>query len=377
MRQILSSIGLAIIIALIFFLNVYLYYVKIWMRESDSIFLATNAANIFCVLVSICISVVNVVYAMIAERMTELEIHRTDTEHKDALIFKLFFVQFINAYISLYYTAFVMKYVEGDCGGRTCTDDLCYLLATILAERLVFTVLFDNLLPRFMSWRRYLQETKGTNPDDFSEAEKQYVLEQFDTELDVITRYMDQVIMFGYMVLFVAAFPMAPFLGYASNIFQIHQFGHMLLFRKQRNLPFGAQDIGTFQMCFEAQAAVAVVTNSGLVFYTMGTTYFPDNYPQSLIVWIFFGTQLAIFKLMEVIRVVIPNVSEKVELQLKRQDHFKSKIFELRSDVFDSNAEDRSCKFKSSEGYQEKYSLENSGLVYKIEESSDDPDDMY
>jgi hypothetical protein len=36
-----------------------------------------------------------------------------------------------------------------------------------------------------------------------------------------IRRYMDQVLMFGYMVLFVTALPAAPLLGFVSNVIQV------------------------------------------------------------------------------------------------------------------------------------------------------------
>ena len=65
---------------------------------------------------------------------------------------------------------------------------------------------------------------------------------------------------------------MAPLLGYLSNVLQIREFSTTMLRRKQRAEPRGAQDIGSFQMCCEAVGYVAVLTNSGLIFYTMFAT---------------------------------------------------------------------------------------------------------
>jgi len=137
---------------------------------------------------------------------------------------------------------------------------------------------------------------------------------------------MDQVIMFGYMVLFVSSFPMAPFMGYVSNILQIHEYGNNLLWRKQRNQPLGAQSIGTFQLCFEFIAAAAVVTNAALIFFTMRDSLFPD-YASDSISWLFFLTVYLLFKLMEIVRTIIPDVPDTVRIQRLRQTYFEETVF--------------------------------------------------
>lgn len=372
MRQLLSQCVITLCVAAIIALNVYLYATKISLRNSSSSFLADNAANIFNAILSISISTVNYAYTLLAVYLTEHEIHRTDTEHKDSLIFKLFCVQFINSYASLYYVAFAMIHFEGSCDAMgNCIDDLCYLLATILIERLMFTLIFDNLMPRVTAWQRYKAETAGADVEKFTKAEKEYILDVYDTEMEVINRYMDQVIMFGYMVLFVVALPVAPFIGYLSNIFQINQFGKMLLFRKQRNLPSGSQDIGTFQMCFETLAHIAVITNSALVTFTMVEVFFP-NVNILYVVWTFFGIILGIFKCMEWIRDVIPDTPARVELQLERQEFLRKKIMDPKPDEENDNLAAQEQKdVEKIDGYNPQNSLEADGLLYTSKHHQD------
>jgi len=326
-----SAIVTAVSVFLILALNVFLFYLKLWLMGSTVPFLSTNASTIYNMTLSFSITTAEFLYKKLARYLTDQEFHLTDTGHMDSMIFKLFCVEFINSYASLYYTAFAEKHLEGDCVGYiTCTDELHYMLLTILGGRVMFTWLYDNFLPRVYSGYRYCAETQGVKTEP-SDAEKQFMLDKSRDEMELMTRFMDQVILFGYMVLFVAAFPMAPLVGFVSNIFQLHQYGNKLLYHTQRNMPHGVHDIGTFQLCFEFQATAAVITNSALVYFTMSAVHFPDdNYV--LVVWAFFGTVLVILKGFEIVKIIIPNRFAKVKLQLQRQEFFQKKIMRLSPD---------------------------------------------
>ena len=343
-------------------LNVLLYGIKIAMKRSDCDFFANYYSYIFSGLLSVSISVVNSSYTDLAKYLTDLESHRTDTEHQDSLIYKLFVVKFINSFASLYYVAFFMKQFEGSCDGYDrCIDDLCILVSTILIERVMFTFLFDQLIPRLSAGYRMAEETKM--PDGsraiLTPAEHQYILTPYDSEMEIVNRFMDQVIMFGYMVLFVTALPMAPLLGYFSNIVQILMFGEALLFHSQRNIPASAQDIGTFQLCFETVAAIAVFTNSGLVFFTMSKSLLPQTVSPVIRVWLFFSIQIAIFRLMDIVKWIVPDVPFEVTLQRKREKYLISKVLDRIADPVDA---EHSLKRTASEMSREM--LRTKGIIY-------------
>jgi len=69
----------------------------------------------------------------------------------------VFFVQVISSFGSLAYCAYLESYLEGGCGdGTRCMAQLSQLVVTILVERFLFTLLFDNVIPRAMvrePWR--------------------------------------------------------------------------------------------------------------------------------------------------------------------------------------------------------------------------------
>lgn len=53
-----------------------------------------------------CIVVFNWVYTYLAEYLTELELLRTQTEFDDSLTLKIYLLQFVNYYASIFYIAF-------------------------------------------------------------------------------------------------------------------------------------------------------------------------------------------------------------------------------------------------------------------------------
>jgi hypothetical protein len=58
-------------------------------------------------------------------------------------------------------------------------------------------------------------------------------------------------IQYGYVTLFVSAFPLAPFLSLFSNIVEIRTDGWKLLHAYRRAQPLGAEDIGTWFAIFQ------------------------------------------------------------------------------------------------------------------------------
>ena len=54
----------------------------------------------------ICILLLNQIYSKVALFLTELELPRTQTEFDNSLTLKMYFIQFVNYYSSIFYIAF-------------------------------------------------------------------------------------------------------------------------------------------------------------------------------------------------------------------------------------------------------------------------------
>ena len=82
---------------------------------------------------------------------------------------------------------------------------------------------------------------------------------------DVFEDYMEILITYGYCALFVVAFPLAPLLAMVSFYVELRVDALKFLDGSTRTIPRGAQDIGTWQLMFEAFGVLSVLSNLVLV----------------------------------------------------------------------------------------------------------------
>lgn len=136
---------------------------------------AGAGASIFASITGACVQLVgilimNFVYKLLAEKLTDWELHRTTTEYEDSLITKLYIFQFVNFYASIFYIAFFRGNLVGFPGafnriGSVRLDECptygCFLELTI---QLVIILLGKQILNNFMElglpigkqlWKRF------------------------------------------------------------------------------------------------------------------------------------------------------------------------------------------------------------------------------
>lgn len=103
----------------------------------------------------------------------------------------------------------------------------------------------------------------------------------------------------------------------------------------RRPIPRGCQDIGTWMSIFQVTALAAVVTNAGLICYTMSLL---NDYSPWGVVWIFIGFQYTCISLMGVFAYLVDDVPEEVDIQLKRMEHLCDIAFD-RAEIEDNEVE--------------------------------------
>lgn len=137
---------------------------------------------------------------------------------------------------------------------------------------------------------------------------------------------------YGFVVLFVAAFPLSPTLACVSSYIQIRIDGWKLCQAHRRPIPKQAEDIGQWQGMIEFLAILSVIYNTGLLFYT--GHYFMDVTWQWR--WIFFlilEQSALIFKYM--LAEIIDDIPAAVQMQLQRQEYLTSKVLLDEQDMED------------------------------------------
>lgn len=132
--QFIITVMISIVIlftAIIFYAR---YYVATDVHDDSKAGMESDALGLVN---AIQIQVMNYLYGNIAIDLTNRENHRTDTEHEDSLIAKLFMFQFVNSYASFFYIAFIKQYIGDPCPGG-CMQELCIQLSTIFSNYLLF-----------------------------------------------------------------------------------------------------------------------------------------------------------------------------------------------------------------------------------------------
>lgn len=78
-------------------------------------------------------------------------------------------------------------------------------------------------------------------------VEEQYILNEYPVITGTLTDYAGLVVQYGYMILFVAAFPLAPTIACVSSFLQIRIDAWKLCQAVRRPLPRKAEDIGVWE----------------------------------------------------------------------------------------------------------------------------------
>ncbi|XP_028401787.1 anoctamin-4-like isoform X2 [Dendronephthya gigantea] len=328
---------------------------------------------------TICIMVMGKCYQRLAVILTEWENHRTQTSYDDALIVKLFAFQFVNSYASLYYIAFfrgstnengvLNKGAEysDSCGeNNDCMTMLSLQVAMLMIMKPLPKFCTDYLLPcleRF--WHRHVKRgccwcCKNQKVHSSFEISIEDVIE---CELEkpelgdfTLSEYSEKVIQYGFLMLFAAAFPLAPLIALVTNMFDLRLDARRLLWTNRRPVAFRAEDIGMWYSILEFLNVVGVVTNSFLVAFTSqygrnwegdlthvtviqeihnSTTNatvllqtITEQAPSRNRLWLIIGFEHIVFAVKFLIALVIPDVPSHVRIAERREKYHVDQLLE-------------------------------------------------
>ena len=86
-------------------------------------------------------------------------------------------------------------------------------------------------------------------------------------QLALFQEYLERVIQYGFLTLFVAAFPLAPFFALLNNIVEIRLDAYKWITQLRRPLAERVEDIGAWYGILQGITYTSVVTNVSYIYY--------------------------------------------------------------------------------------------------------------
>uniref|UniRef100_A0A8C1GB93 Anoctamin n=1 Tax=Cyprinus carpio TaxID=7962 RepID=A0A8C1GB93_CYPCA len=329
---------------------------------------------------------INLIYLVspnktLPETFFPTEMHRTQTQYEDAFTFKVFIFQFVNFYSSPFYVAFFKGRFVGypghygtlfgmrneDCGSGGCLIELAEQLCIIMVGKQLINNVQEFVIPKIKAWR---QKRALSSVKKAQKAEQPKCWEQ-DYELipceGLFDEYLEIVLQFGFITIFVAAFPLAPLFALLNNWVEVRLDAYKFVCEYRRPVAERAQHIGVWFIILEALSHVSVIVNAFLIAFTSDflprllyqykfnndlhgyvnftLAYSPPSYNYSshtvcrykafrdengkytLVYWELLAARLGfiiafehvVFFVLRVIDWMVPDIPESLELKIKRE----------------------------------------------------------
>uniref|UniRef100_A0A8D3DE51 Anoctamin n=1 Tax=Scophthalmus maximus TaxID=52904 RepID=A0A8D3DE51_SCOMX len=222
------------------------------------------------------IMILNLMYERVAVWITDMEIPKTHLEYENKLTVKMFLFQFVNYYSSCFYVAFFKgkfvgypgnyAYMFGkwsklrneECDPGGCLIELTTQLVIVMTGKQVWVL--HNHLSHHRKARKHPESL-------YSRWEQDHDLQGFG-QLGLFYEYLEMVIQFGFITLFVASFPLAPLLALINNIIEVRVDAWKLTTQFRRPVAAKAHSIGAWEEILSGIAVLSVVTNAFIVAFT-------------------------------------------------------------------------------------------------------------
>ncbi|XP_065066302.1 anoctamin-4-like isoform X2 [Rhopilema esculentum] len=229
------------------------------------------------------INILKFVYQRVAVMLTDWENPRTQTDYEDSFTVKMFWFQFVNTYASVFYVAFFKnEYFIGSpgkykrfggatafrfegCSAQGCFLELCVQLIIIMVGQQFIGNVTEIGIPWLMKMLKRREASKYTASRP--QWEMDYDLQSQD-ELSLFWQYLEIVLQYGFVTMFVAAFPLAPFFAWLNNIVEIRLDAVNFIKNFRRPVAQRAEDIGAWFYVLSTLTEMSVLVNAFVLAFT-------------------------------------------------------------------------------------------------------------
>eukprot|EP00053_Salpingoeca_punica_P016735 m.159045 g.159045 ORF g.159045 m.159045 type:complete len:933 (+) comp17033_c0_seq2:80-2878(+) len=226
----------------------------------------------------ISILILNMIYGKLAIVLTDWENHRKESAYESALAFKFFLFQFVNSYASLFYVAFFkgqdpgypgnyntfFGYRQDECPEYGCLLELTIQLSIIMVGKQTINNIQEVGIPLVKAWLKKRKSSKTHKENKLLPWEDEFVNLEPYPRLGMFYEYLEMIIQFGFVTLFVAAFPLGPLFALGNNILEIRVDAGKLCNVYRRPPATRAANIGVWEGVLTFVSIFSVLTN-GLV----------------------------------------------------------------------------------------------------------------
>lgn len=227
----------------------------------------------------IAINLLKIVYSKLAVWLTDWENPPTRTDYEDSFTWKMYLFQFVNTYASIFYIAFFKsgivvgtpgryKRIAGDyrldgCSEQGCFLELCVQLLIIMVGQQIIGNITEVAIPAIMFWIK-------------SRKEEQKGLPQYQRDFDLsplgdhymFWEYLEVVLQYGFVTMFVSAFPLGPLFALLNSIVEIRVDAINFVSQFRRPDSTRAEDIGAWFRILEGVTRLSVLVNAFILAFT-------------------------------------------------------------------------------------------------------------
>jgi hypothetical protein len=276
------------------------------------------------------VEISNALLTWLSRKLTDLENHRTQTEHETHMLAKVMGFKFVNTYLVLYYIAFFKQYAnlfgaQMQCLRGDCFVDLQGQLFVFVVFRFTVSNATQWLLPKLGLWLRTLYIDKKScqaylhghtllTLADMSPAEVQAKKPKYDCFND----FDETLINHGFATLFAVASPWVCAATLLVTLSEMYLDSYGLIESMQRPLPIRAQSNEPWTTAFDIYGWLAASTNIILLIFS-SHQYESWTLTEKLTLFLYLEHTLLFARLL--LKVIFPAIPRNVELlQLKQEN---------------------------------------------------------
>ncbi|XP_046403150.1 anoctamin-1-like [Ischnura elegans] len=246
----------------------------------------TLTSFITAVINLVIIIVLDLVYYRVADWLTNMENPVTQADYDRSYVLKVYVFEFFNCYSSLFYIAFMKGHLytyPGDsampllaqdtCDSGSCMAELLIQLLVIMGGKQLLNLFEEIIIPRTKRWIKSHKIVLGGGGDTTQTVkvkqrwEKDFHLSPENPKI-FCKEILEIVIQYGFVTMFVAAFPLAPLFAVINNIAEIRVDADKLLRQYRRALPRRIKKLASWDSIQHAVTYLAVAVNGCIIAFT-------------------------------------------------------------------------------------------------------------